>query len=212
MKSQRADTIAAIITPLGEGGIGVIRVTGPQAIPIAERIFRPTRPRDLSAVPDGRLCHGFVHDENGPIDEAILRACPRNKLVEINCHGGIAAVRKVFDLARRAGARAASPEDILMESAPRDRIRREALGLLPQALTPLTVRMLLAQYNGALSARLTELAQETDPDTMRKALDALLATADFGTLLQNSASSGFTGRRAQAAAQAPIVFALSSAK
>ncbi|MEW6358038.1 MAG: GTPase [Planctomycetota bacterium] len=185
MKSQPADTFAAIVTPIGEGGIGLIEVAGPLALPIVERIFRPTRPRNLAAVREGRLCHGFVHDEQGPIDEAILCICPRTQRVEINCHGGVAAVRKILDLVLRSGAAPAAPEDLLMETmgGGLDEIRREALRLLPRASTRLTVRMLLAQYGGALSSRLTEIAGQADVHIMCDGMEDVLATADFGIAL-----------------------------
>ncbi|NOZ19549.1 MAG: GTP-binding protein [Planctomycetes bacterium] len=185
MKIQRADTIAAVITPLGEGGIGVIQVLGARAVPIAEDIFRPTRPRDLSVVAEGRLCHGFVHDNDGPIDEVILRVCPRRQLVEINCHGGVAAVKQIFGRVCRAGVQAAGPEELLAETTGRDldEIHREALRLLPQAPTRLAVHMLLGQYNGALSGRIAEMMREPDARVTREGLDAVLATADFGMAL-----------------------------
>lgn len=179
---RRAKTIAAIVTPIGEGGIGVVQILGPDAVAIVERIFRPTRPRRLPSVEEGRLCHGFIHDRNGPIDEVILRVCPQARLAEINCHGGIAAVRKIHDLVLRSGAVGAPPEDLLVETMGRglDETRREAIRRLPQAATRLAAAMLLGQCAGALSRRLAELLRAPAAGDLLAGLEALLRTADYG--------------------------------
>ncbi len=107
------DTIAAISTPLGEGGIGIVRMSGPRAIEIAERIFRPSARIRLSRVPTHSLHHGFIVADDRMIDEVLVsvmhapRTYTREDIVEINCHGGIAAVRAVLDLLLRNGARLA---------------------------------------------------------------------------------------------------------
>lgn len=108
-----SDTIAAISTPLGEGGIGIVRMSGPRAIEIAERVFRPSARIRLSQVPTHTLHHGFIVADDRMIDEALVsvmrapRTYTREDIVEINCHGGIAAVRAVLDLLLRNGARLA---------------------------------------------------------------------------------------------------------
>ncbi len=108
-----SDTIAAISTPLGEGGIGIVRMSGPRAIEIAERVFRPSSRIRLSQVPTHSLHHGYIVDDDRKVDEVLIsvmrapRTYTREDIVEINCHGGIAAVRAVLDLLLRNGARLA---------------------------------------------------------------------------------------------------------
>ncbi len=107
------DTIAAISTPIGEGGIGIVRMSGPRSVEIAEKIFQSSSRIHLSRVPSHTLHHGFIIDGGRKIDEVLVsvmrapRTYTREDIVEINCHGGIAAVRAVLDLLLRNGARLA---------------------------------------------------------------------------------------------------------
>lgn len=110
---MQEDTIAAISTPLGEGGIGIVRMSGLQAIAIAEAIFRPTDRVPLSQVQSHTLHHGFIVSQGKRVDEVLIsvmrapRTYTREDIVEINCHGGIVALRAVVDLVLKRGARLA---------------------------------------------------------------------------------------------------------
>ena len=109
----KSDTIAAISTPIGEGGIGIVRMSGPRAIEIAETVFHPSRKISLSQVPSHTLHHGFIVAEGRRIDEVLVTVMraphtyTREDIVEINCHGGIVATRTVLDLLLSRGARLA---------------------------------------------------------------------------------------------------------
>ncbi len=113
--SSKDDTIAAVGTPIGEGGIGIIRISGPLAERIALRIFRPKTPTtDLLS---HHLYYGhIIHPEDGSfIDEVLLtlmqkpKTYTREDILEINCHGGGLVLQKVLELALREGARLAEP-------------------------------------------------------------------------------------------------------
>ena len=106
-------TIAAVSTPLGEGGIGIVRLSGPDAIEIADRLFDPADRRPLRSAPSHTIHYGHVHAVGRRLDEVLVsilrapRTYTREDVVEINCHGGIAAARAVLDAALAAGARLA---------------------------------------------------------------------------------------------------------
>ncbi len=110
---MQEDTIAAISTPLGEGGIGIVRMSGPEAQRIAEAIFHPSSGIVLSEVNSHTLHHGFIVSQGKRIDEVLVtvmrspRTYTREDIVEINCHGGIVATRAVLDLVLEGGARLA---------------------------------------------------------------------------------------------------------
>src|ERR1700740_715429 len=111
------DTIAAIATPLGEGGLAVIRISGPQAVAIADRCFRPAgkSARKPSDAPTHTLHYGHILLRGRAVDEVMLavlrapRTLTREDVVEIPCHGGLLAARSVLDAALEQGARLAEP-------------------------------------------------------------------------------------------------------
>src|SRR5215472_8215944 len=111
------DTIAAIATPLGEGGLAVIRISGPGAVKIADGCFRPhgkhsARP---STAPTHTIHYGEIVRDDRVIDEALVailrapRTFTREDVVEITCHGGILAAKMVLDAVLASGARSAEP-------------------------------------------------------------------------------------------------------
>ncbi len=111
------DTIAAIATPPGESGIGIIRISGPEAKAIACQILRTGRGRPVAEIPDHQIRHGLVFDPGTqhPVDEVLYfyAARPRSftaeDTVEIHCHGGGYIVKKVLEILLRRGARLAEP-------------------------------------------------------------------------------------------------------
>lgn len=111
---QQGDTISAIATAMGEGGIGIIRVSGQQAIAVAAAVFQPACGRHLEEYGGNQMVYGRIIDKTGAIvDEAmalIMRtphSYTREDVVELQCHGGIMALRKTLQLTYQAGARPA---------------------------------------------------------------------------------------------------------
>src|SRR5579863_9867338 len=111
------DTIAAIATPLGEGGLAVVRLSGLRAFAIADACFRPvgkssSRP---SAAPTHSIQFGHIFREDKVIDEVLLsvlrapRTFTREDTVEISCHGGLLPAKLVLDAILAHGARLAEP-------------------------------------------------------------------------------------------------------
>ena len=107
------DTIAAIATPIGEGGIGIIRISGDDAIEVASKIFRPRSSayRSLADVESYRAVYGDIVDDDVTRDEAIaiIMRAPHSytteDVCELQCHGGATVMRVVLELALKNGAR-----------------------------------------------------------------------------------------------------------
>ena len=109
------DTIAAISTPYGKGGIAVIRISGAEAFDIADKVFKTASGKALSSFEGGRAVFGeiFESGNNVSVDEGIATVfrAPRSftgeDTVEISCHGGILVTQRVLSAVLSAGARAA---------------------------------------------------------------------------------------------------------
>ena len=107
------ETIAALSTPIGEGGIGIVRLSGPEAIPIVERIFAAADGSSLTTSLSHRLHYGRIVVEGRRLDEVLVsvmrapRTYTREDVVEVNCHGGVVATQAVLDAVLTGGCRLA---------------------------------------------------------------------------------------------------------
>jgi len=165
---EAADTIAAISTPMGEAGIGIVRLSGPRAFAIARRLFRPHRPRP--AWQSHRLYLGHIVDPQGDIiDEVMvtLMRAPytytREDVVEINCHSGYGVLRRVLDLALAAGARLARPGEFTLRaylSGRLDLTQAEAVLEVIRARTETHLQVAAAHLQGGLGRRLARMRQD----------------------------------------------------
>lgn len=170
------DTIAALSTPLGEGGIGIVRLSGPEAIVLAEAVFRATNNEvALSQVPTHTLHHGFIVSEGKRIDEVLVsvmrapRTYTREDVVEINCHGGILATRTVLDLVLKHGARLAERGEFTKRAFLNGRIsldQAQAVLDVVRAKTRLGLEAAVEQLGGRFSDAITGI---------REGIGALLA-------------------------------------
>ena len=113
---MNTDTIAAIATGIGTGGISIIRISGDMAIPATEKIYRSKKSnKTLSEQKSHTIHYGFIVDGDEVIDEVmvtVMRApltYTREDVVEINCHGGIVVTKKILDIVLRQGVRLAEP-------------------------------------------------------------------------------------------------------
>jgi len=164
------DTIAAISTPLGEGGIGIVRLSGRDAIPIAEKLFSSPKNKKLSQAESHTLTYGFIHDPsaNTPIDEVLVsimkapNTYTKEDVVEINCHGGLLPLRKTLELALRNGARLAEPGEFTKRAFLNGRIdlsQAEAVIDLIRAKTDESREAALEQLSGGLSEKIVGLRE-----------------------------------------------------
>lgn len=157
---MRDDTIAAIATPPGRGGVGIVRLSGPEASEIGARLFdRPLR--------DRRLVHGRIIDpaDGSLIDQALAvlmrapRTYTREDVVELQCHGGPVVLRRVLAAALALGARAAEPGEFTLRaflSGRLDLAQAEAVAATISAQTDAAQRLAASGLEGDLSRRLTE--------------------------------------------------------
>jgi tRNA modification GTPase len=178
---------ACLITPPGEGGIGIISLAGPGAAQVLDAVFVGTR-RTASSLPEGALAHGTIRGGGGVVDEVIVARV--GETFEVNCHGGIAATRAVLACLEAAGAQVVGPAERARAPAGppllQERIRGRALELLPDAPTRLAAAILLHQAGGALTRGLDAVADALsagDAAGAGRLLDGLLRTAPLGRAL-----------------------------
>jgi tRNA modification GTPase len=162
------DTIAAISTPLGEGGIGIVRLSGKDSIEIAEKIFSSPKNRALRNAGSYELSYGYIRDPSTSekIDEvlvAVMRSphsYTREDIVEINCHAGVVTLRRILELAINGGARLADPGEFTERAFINGRIdlsQAEAVLDLIRSKTDESRRIALEQLQGGLSEKITLL-------------------------------------------------------
>ena len=165
MKIKRDDTIAAVATPPGEGAIAVVRISGPDALDIGDRIFRAPKP--LSAFPGYTLHHGTIISADGQeVDEVLATVfrAPRSytgeNCVEISCHGGLFVTNAVLNAALSAGARRADPGEFTRRAylnGKMDLSRAEAVASLISSKSARAHRLSLEQLRGRLAGSVDEL-------------------------------------------------------
>ena len=165
------DTIAAIATALGEGGLAVIRISGPKALDVADRAFAPAGKGSVkpSAAATHTIHFGHVMREGQIVDEALLavmrspRTFTREDVVEITCHGGILAAKMVLDSVLANGARLAEPGEFTRRAFLSGRIdlaQAEAVADVIHSRTDLALRAANEQLAGKLSQRINKLRDE----------------------------------------------------
>ena len=218
------DTIAAVSTPLGEGGIGIVRLSGPDALSIAGRLFdRPLL--------DRRLVYGHIADPDTgeAVDEVLAsymtapRTYTKEDIVEINCHGGPLPLQRVLELALKHGARLANPGEFTLRAFLNGRIdlsQAEAVADVVRARTAASLRLAVQGLGGGLSQPLkgirTELmdvlayltaridfpddeVEERDVEPalkrVRQTLSELISSADRGVVYRQGVRTAIVGRR-----------------
>ena len=179
------DTIAAIATPIGEGGLAVIRISGAQALAVADKFFSPVGKHSLkpSAAASHTIQFGHVVRDGKTIDEVLVavmrapRTFTREDVVEITCHGGILPAKLVLDAALASGARMAEPGEFTRRAFLNGRIdlaQAEAVADLIHSRTELALSAANEQLAGKLSQRINQLR-----DDMLKTLAHVEAYIDF---------------------------------
>ncbi|MCL6447982.1 MAG: tRNA uridine-5-carboxymethylaminomethyl(34) synthesis GTPase MnmE [Armatimonadetes bacterium] len=159
------DTIAAIATPLGESGIGIVRISGEKAIELARKVFIPAKKKEWWRDSGYRLVYGHVVDPetNEVIDEVLLglmrgpHSFTREDVVELNCHGGVVPLRKTLETVLRHGARLAEPGEFSRRAFLNGRIdlaQAEAIIDLVRARTDAQLKMAVSQLKGKLSEKI----------------------------------------------------------
>lgn len=164
------DTIAAISTPMGEGAIAIVRLSGDKAVEIANRVFKTPGGKSLMEQPSHTIHYGHLHEpKTGEVVEEVMlslmkapKTFTREDVVEINCHGGIVSVNRVLQLVLVNGARLAEPGEFTKRAFLNGRIdlsQAEAVMDLIRAKTDRAMNVALGQMDGKLSRLITDLRQ-----------------------------------------------------
>ena len=182
-KQDLTDTIAAIATPVGESGIGIVRLSGKNALSIADKIFTDKGNNKASSFKTFTLHYGWIVESFKIVDEVILTVMrapstfTKEDVVEINCHGGIVALRKVLDLVLNNGARLADPGEFTKRAFLNGRIdlaQAEAVLDIIRAKTDSALKVGIEQLKGALSKAINKIRGE-----LLDVLSVLEANIDF---------------------------------
>ena len=162
------DTIAAISTPLGEGGIGIVRLSGKYCIQITEKIFSSHRMKSLNNLKPYSMIYGHINDPltGEKIDEVLVTVMKspysytKEDVVEINCHGGMITLRNILELVLKQGARLSEPGEFTKRAFINGRIdlsQAEAVLDLIRSKTDESRRIAIEQLQGGLSKTITGL-------------------------------------------------------
>ena len=218
------DTIAAISTPVGEAGLAVVRLSGPEALDVADRIFAPNgaKSRKPSESASHTVHYGNVVRNGSVVDEVMLavfrapRTFTREHTVEISCHGGLLPAKVVLDSTLENGARLAEPGEFTKRAFLNGRIdlaQAEAVADLIQSRTELALTAANEQLAGKLSQRVNRVRDELisilahieahidfpdediEPETLEKLVDRLESSSDFMGELLRTANEGRILRR-----------------
>ena len=174
---QEFDTITAIATPIGTGGVGVIRISGDKSFEIIEKIFSK---RNLEA---GKISHGWILDNGKKIDEVILlpfrnpHSYTGEDVIEIHCHGGINVVRNILEVVLKNGARMAERGEFTKRAflnKKMDLSQAEAVADLIHAKTRDFAKQSAKNLSGVLGAKIKEI--RTD---IFNVLSKIIAGIDF---------------------------------
>lgn len=209
MITREFDTITAIATPLGEGAIGIVRISGTEAVAIANRIFQG---KNLETVDSHTLNYGHIldPDRNEILDEVMVgvmrapRTFTREDVIEINTHGGIAVTNEILQLILRQGARMAEPGEFTKRAFLNGRVdltQAEAIMDIIRAKTDKAMNIAVKQLDGSLKDLIDNTRQEIlntlaqvevnidypEYDDVEEMTTALLRekTQEFQNLLEN---------------------------
>lgn len=166
---MKKDTIAAISTAVSESGIGIIRISGEEAFEVADRVWQsPGKKKRLSMQPANTIHYGYIYDGEEMVDEVLvmLMRSPKSftaeDTVEINCHGGVYAMKRVLETVLKNGARPAEPGEFTKRAFLNGRIdlsRAEAVMDVIQAKNEYALKNSLSQLKGSVQKKLKSLRQ-----------------------------------------------------
>ena len=164
------DTIAAIATAMGNSGIGIVRISGEDAIAIADRIFRTKNgSKKLSEQKSHTIHYGFIYDGEEVLDEVLVmlmkgpRSFTAEDTVEIDCHGGMLVTRKILEAVLKAGARLADPGEFTKRAFLNGRIdlsQAEAVIDVINSKNEYALKSSVGQLRGSVSRKIKDLRDQ----------------------------------------------------
>lgn len=163
-------TIAAISTAMSESGIGIIRVSGPEAVDIVSRIYRSKGgKKEINKVPTHTIHYGYIYDGEELIDEVLLMVmrAPRTftgeDTVEIDCHGGVYAMKRVLETVLKNGAKTASPGEFTKRAflnGKMDLSQAEAVMDVIQAKNEYALKSSMEQLRGSVQKAIRDIRKD----------------------------------------------------
>lgn len=166
---MKRETIAAIATAMSNSGIGIIRISGPEAFEVADKIFIRKSGRSLKEEKANTIHYGFIQDGEDRLDEVLVmvmkapHSYTAEDTVEIDCHGGVFMVKKILELVIRSGARAAEPGEFTKRAFLNGRIdlsQAEAVMDVIQAKNEYALKSSVSQLSGAMSKKIKDLREQ----------------------------------------------------
>lgn len=164
------DTIAAISTAMSPSGIGIVRISGAEAVQVAQKIYRsPGGRKNLEHMPSHTIHYGYIYDGDTMADEVLVmlmrgpRSYTGEDTVEINCHGGLLAVRRVLEAVLHAGARMAEPGEFTKRAFLNGRIdlsQAEAVMDVINAGSTYALDSSLSQLKGSVMRSIRNIREE----------------------------------------------------
>lgn len=167
---EYTDTIAAIATAFGNSGIGIVRISGKNAVAVTDRIFRMGKGKKTLADMDSHTIHyGFIYDGKEPVDEVLVmlmrgpKSFTAEDTVEIDCHGGMLVTRRILELVLCAGARLAEPGEFTKRAFLNGRIdlsQAEAVIDVIQSKNKYALKSSVGQLRGNVSKKIRMLREK----------------------------------------------------
>ena len=167
---KTTDTIAAIATAMSSSGIGIVRVSGSEAIEIAGQVFESKKKgKVLSEMPSHTVHYGVIHDGDEVLDEVLLvlmrgpHSYTAEDTVEIDCHGGVLVMKKILETVIKYGARPAEPGEFTKRAFLNGRIdlsQAEAVMDVINAQNDYAVKSSVSQLKGSVSREVKKLREE----------------------------------------------------
>ncbi len=214
------DTISAVATAVGEGGIGIVRLSGDNALNIANKLFSGTEGKTVFGIASYHCAYGHIIDPSNDefIDEVIIlvmrspRSYTREDVVEIHCHGGSIPLRKILSLTLSYGARLAEPGEFTKRAFLNGRLdltQAEAVMDVIRAKTDVALRMAMSHLSGNFSIKIHDLSQKLlqtiahveasidfpEDDIEHIVIDEVLSvTNECSSIMEYILSSSNTGR------------------
>ena len=181
---QQGDTISAIVTPPGEGGVGIVRMSGEESFAIADAMFRAKSGKKIEDIRSSSVSYGHILDERGKIvDEALMivmrtpNSYTREDVVELQCHGGPVVLRTILERTFSLGARPAQRGEFTKRAFLNGRIdlsEAQAVMEMVGAKTKASLRMASGRLSGKFSGKIVELRHK-----ILELIAHLEATIDF---------------------------------
>ena len=166
---EYTDTIAAIATAMGNSGIGIVRISGENAVEVAEKVFRAPGKKKLSEAESHTIHYGYVYDGDEAVDEVLLmlmrgpRSYTAEDTVEIDCHGGMLVTRRILETVLKAGARLAEPGEFTKRAFLNGRIdlsQAEAVIDVINAKNEYALQSSVSQLRGSVSKEIHEIRDQ----------------------------------------------------